>query len=118
VHDCVLRQILLEIGHAARGVPDSQDVKDVSLVVYHIDDAVWPQDDLPDGLVGFFWNDSIGEGQFGGSLDVLEDAIRKAGGRSRIVLGDERNDLPEIVNGGLGPDYLVSHRLRLSLTSS
>ncbi len=37
---------------------------------------------------------------------------------SEDMMGNELHNLPQVVNGCLGPDYLVSHRLRLSLTSS
>ena len=68
-----------EIGYSAGGVPDSEDVDGVSLVVYLVDDPIWPQDDLSDGLFCLFGDGSIGEGQFGCSFDAVEDAIREAG---------------------------------------
>lgn len=58
----------------------------------------------------------MGKRQVGCKFDVTEDAIRETGGGSRIIPGDEPNNLPEVLDGRLRPDYRESHSRKLSFT--
>jgi hypothetical protein len=99
-------------------MPHSEDVNDALATVHVIDNAIWPKDDFSDGLVVFLRNGATRERQAGCEFDVAKDAIRETGGGSRIIPGDESNNLPEILDGCLRPDYRESHSLKLSFTSS
>jgi hypothetical protein len=99
-------------------MPDSEDVDSLPSAVYFVDDPIGSQDDLSYGLLGLLRDGSVRERQFGCALDAVEDAIGEVGRGGGIVVGDELNDLPEIVGCGSGLDYSASHLSRLSLTSS
>jgi len=107
-----------EIWHSTGGVPDSEDADGISPVIYLVDNPIWPQDDFSYGLFCFLGDDSIGEGEFGCLFNVVEDVIRETGSSNGVVQADELNDLLEVLNSRLRPDYPASHRFRLSLTSS
>ncbi len=107
-----------ELGDSTGRMPEAQDVDGLSFVVRLTDDAIGSQNDLSYGFIRFLRNGTVGKGEFGGSFEVVHNALGEMGGSDRIVQGDESDDLLEIVDRLQGPGYPASHCLRLSLTSS
>jgi len=85
-------------------MPHSEDMNGGSTVVDMIDNAIGAKNNLPDGLIRLFRDGAIRERQTGCEFDAAKNAIREMGSGSRIIPGDESDNLPEVLDSRLRPD--------------
>lgn len=99
-------------------MPDPNDGNNLWRVEYLVDDSVGTEDYLADIVTPDFRHGSSKQWKLLQRIDSRDEGAPQGFSGGRIVLGDEPDDVAQVLAGLERPDYFESHDASCRFTSS